>query len=159
MFDVYIIDVWWKKASKNMADLWHRDRHYEIRAGTSTTRDALEQNKSSREEHALLCIQDYKIRITVMDFVKKKKRVWNNRVRFVTFASEMDQQILRAWTTPANCSTRTICYPRVDWPNSTLFTSIFLQFDILKQCLCSKRSVTGCRFQKKSFRPVNWKRG
>ena len=92
-----------------------------------------------------------------MDFVKK--RVWNNRMSFVTFASEMDQNILRAWTTPANCSTQTICYPRVDWPNSTLFTSIFLQLDILKQCLRSKRSVTGCRFQNKSFRPFNWKRG
>ena len=84
-----------------------------------------------------------------MDFVKK--RVWNNRVRFVTFASEMAQNILFAWTTPANSSTRTICYPRVDWPNSTLFTSIFLQLDILKQCLRSKRSVTGCRFQKSRF--------
>ena len=58
MFYVYIIDVWRKKASKNMADLWH-DRHYEIRAGTSTTRDGLEQNKSSREEHMLCFV--YKI--------------------------------------------------------------------------------------------------
>ena len=61
MFDMYIIDVWRKKASKNMADLWHRDRHYEIRAGTSTsTRDALEQSKSSREEHMLCFV--YKIK-------------------------------------------------------------------------------------------------
>ena len=49
-----------KKTSKNMADLWHRDRHYEIRAGTSTTRDGLEQNKSSREEHMLCFV--YKIK-------------------------------------------------------------------------------------------------
>ena len=63
----------------------------------------------------------------------------------------MNQNILHAWARPAKCSTRTICYPRVDWPNSTLFTSIFLQFDILKQCLCSKRSVTGCRFQKSRY--------
>ena len=56
-----------------MADLWHRDRHYEIRAGTSTTRDALEQNKSSREEHMLCFVYKIKkIRITVMDFVKKE---------------------------------------------------------------------------------------
>ena len=44
MFDLYIIDVWWEKSSKNMADLWHRDRHYKISAGTSTTHGALEQN-------------------------------------------------------------------------------------------------------------------
>ena len=43
-----------------MADLWHRDRHYEVRAGTSTTCDALEQNKSSREEHMLCFV--YKIK-------------------------------------------------------------------------------------------------
>ena len=83
--------------------------------------------------------------------------------RFVTswqaLASEIHQNILRAWTMPANCSTQTICHPRVDWPNSRLFTSIFLQFDIWKQCLSSKSSVTGCRFQKKSFRLRNWKRG
>ena len=60
---------------------------------------------------------------------------------------------------PANCSTRTICHPRVDWPNSRVFTSIFLQFDIWKQCLSSKSSVTSCRFQKKSVRLRNWKRG
>ena len=44
MFDLYIIDVWRKKTSKNMADLWHRDKHYKICAGTCTTRDAFEQN-------------------------------------------------------------------------------------------------------------------
>ena len=61
MFDVYIIDVWReKKASKNMADLWHRDRHYEIRAGTSTTRDALEQNNLV-EKNIMLCFV-YKIK-------------------------------------------------------------------------------------------------
>ena len=30
-----------------MADLWLRDRHYEIRDGASTTCGALEQNKSA----------------------------------------------------------------------------------------------------------------
>ena len=60
MFDVYIIDVWRKKPSKNMADLWHRDRHDEIRDGASTTSGALEQNKSSREEHMLCFV--YKIK-------------------------------------------------------------------------------------------------
>ena len=44
MFDLYIIDVWREKSSKNMADLWHRDRNYKISTGTPTTRGALEQN-------------------------------------------------------------------------------------------------------------------
>ena len=81
-----------------------------------------------------------------MDFVKKefKKTV-------ETFASEIDQNILRAWTTTANCSTRIIFHPCVDWPNSRLFTSIFLRFDILKQCLSSESLVTGCHFQKSRF--------
>ena len=44
MFDLYIIDVWREKSSKNMADLWHLDRHYKISAGTSTTHGVLEHN-------------------------------------------------------------------------------------------------------------------
>ena len=48
-----------------------------------------------------------------------------------TLTSEIDQNILHAWTTTANCSTQIIFHPHVDWPNSSLFTSIFLRFDIL----------------------------
>ena len=87
-----------------------------------------------------------------MDFVKK--RVRKRRVMVETLVSESDQNILRAWTTTANRRTPNIFHPRVDWHNSSLFTSILLQFDILKPCLSSESLVTGCGFQKKWFQPL-----
>ena len=58
MFDVYIIDVWQKKAS--ICDIVTGTMKSGLGHLGPTTRDTLEQNTSSREEHMLCFV--YKIK-------------------------------------------------------------------------------------------------
>ena len=157
MFDLYIIDVWRKNPPKTwpICDIVTGT----IKSALGHVLHAMLLNKTNLPENNICSALHTILKSYDNCHGFCKKRVWNNRTAVETLASEIDQNILRAWTMPANCSIRTICHPHVDWPNSRLFTSIFLQFNILKQCLSSESSVTGCRFQKKSFRLINWKRG